>query len=169
MTILTIMRHAKSRWDEPGLEDFDRPLNDRGRSAARRVGCELKQRRMRFDQVIASPAQRVRETLRELAHGYGDLPHVRFDDRLYGAGTATLEHIVRAIPDHLHAPLLIGHNPGLHELLLRLTALGELRQKIAGKYPTAAVAVVTLPAAQWGGIEPGTGELRELILPRELD
>ena len=67
MTILTIMRHAKSSWDAPGLADFDRPLNDRGRKAARRMGHELKRRRMRFDQVIAKSA--MDEQLKGLVDG----------------------------------------------------------------------------------------------------
>jgi len=171
MTILTLLRHAKSSWDAEGLDDFDRPLNERGRKAAHRVGHELKQRRVRFDRVIASPAVRVRETLDELAKGYDKALDVRFDERIYGAGVDTLLNIVRDIPEEVHAPLLVGHNPGLHEVLLRLTHDddGDLRRKVIAKYPTAAVAVVTFTAPRWEEVSPESGEIRELILPRELD
>jgi phosphohistidine phosphatase len=171
MTILTVLRHAKSSWDEHGVDDFDRPLNERGRKAAKLVGLELKRRHIRFDQVIASPAVRVRQTLDELAKGYDEHLNVRFDERMYGASAETLLDLVQAISDEIHAPLLVGHNPGLQELLLQLTRDdGDgPRGKVAEKYPTAAVAVVTLPAPRWEEVSPGTGEIRELILPRELD
>jgi phosphohistidine phosphatase len=171
MTILTVLRHAKSSWDQQDLDDFDRRLNDRGRKAARRVGRELKRRHVRFDRVIASPALRVRETLDELAKGYDKDLDIRFDERIYDAGVETLLDVVQSISDEVHAPLLVGHNPGLQELLLRLTRDDDagLRRKVAGKYPTAAVAVVTLPAPRWEEISPDSGEIRELILPRELD
>jgi phosphohistidine phosphatase len=170
MTILSIMRHAKSSWDQPGVEDFARPLNDRGRKAARRVGHELKHRHVRFDHVLASPAARVRETLLELADGYGELPAIAFDERLYGAGIGTLLDVLRSVPAQVHSPLLVGHNPGLHELVLTLTqGGGDLRRQVAAKFPTAAVAIITSPAERWDELEPGSGEIVELILPREVD
>jgi phosphohistidine phosphatase len=171
MTILTILRHAKSSWDDSRLADFDRPLNDRGRKAAKRVGRELKKRRIRIDRIIASPAVRVRETLRELAEGYGDTRDVQFERRIYEASAAVLFDLVRSIPNAAHAPLLVGHNPGLHELVLTLTADDDqdLRRRVMSKFPTAAVAVIELPAVRWADVAPGTGRIVELILPRELD
>jgi phosphohistidine phosphatase len=171
MTILTVLRHAKSSWDQHGIDDFDRSLNERGRKAAKLVGRELKRRQFRFDQVIASPAVRVRETLDELAKGYDQKLDVRFDERMYGASVETLLDLVRRISGEVHAPLLVGHNPGLQELLLKLAREDDsgLRSKLAAKYPTAAVAVVTLAAPRWEEVSPDSGEIRELILPRELD
>jgi phosphohistidine phosphatase len=171
MTVLTIMRHAKSSWDGPGLADFDRPLNDRGRKAARRIGRELKRRRMRFDQVIASPAVRVRETLQEVAEGYGDSFDIRFDPRIYAATAQTLFDLIRHIPERVHAPLLVGHNPTLQQLVLELTSGDErgLRARVEDKFPTAAVAMIELPAVRWDEVELNSGTIRELILPRDLD
>jgi phosphohistidine phosphatase len=170
VTILAILRHAKSDWGTPGLADFDRPLNERGRKAARRVGRELQRRKVRFDRVIASPALRVRETLDGLFEGHGEALDVRFDERIYDARPETLFHLVRTISENVHAPLIVGHNPGLHELVLKLAREDDdLRRKVAAKYPTAALALIALPAARWDAVEPGTGEIRELILPRELD
>src|SRR5258708_22044762 len=108
MNVLTVMRHAKSSWGDADLDDFDRPLNERGRKAARRIGRELKRRRVRFDRVIASPALRVRETLDQLADGYGDSFDVRFDPQVYAASVQTLFDLVRRIPATVHAPLLVG-------------------------------------------------------------
>ena len=170
MTILAIMRHAKSSWDDSQLDDFDRPLNERGRKAARRIGREMKSRKIRFDQVIASPAVRVRQTLEGLADGYGDAFDVRFERLIYEASADTLLHIVRGIPGRVHAPLIVGHNPGLHHLVLKLAAdEDKLREKAGHGFPTAAVAMIELPAVQWDAVQPGSGTIRELILPRELD
>ena len=171
MTILTIMRHAKSDWDDPQLADFERPLNERGRKAAKRIGREFRKRRIRVDRIIASPAVRVRETLRELAEGFGETRDVRFEQRIYEASTAALFELVRAIPNAVHAPLLVGHNPGLHDLVLTLTADDDqgLRRQVTPKFPTAAVAVIQLPAVRWGEVAPASGRIVELILPRELD
>ena len=170
MTILAVMRHAKSDWGQPGLSDFDRPLNERGRKAARRVGRELRRRRVRFDHVIASPAVRMRETLDELWRGYEAELEVSFEPRVYDASLATLVALVRAIPARVHAPLLVGHNPGLHQLVLELTANDEegLRRQVEDKLPTAAVALIELPALRWDETAAGSGNIRELILPREL-
>ncbi len=171
MRTIAILRHAKSSWAEPGAGDFDRPLNDRGRLAAERVGRELKQRGVRFDHVLASPATRVRETLERLVEGYGDFPEIRFDDSLYGATEGHLLASIRALPDDVRAPLIVGHNPGLHSLVLTLTTDDEeqLRSRIAAKYPTAAFAAVELPVLRWKEVQRGAGRLRDLILPRELD
>ena len=170
MTILAIMRHAKSDWGESGLADFDRPLNRRGRKAAAQVGRELKRRGVRFDRVLASPALRVRETLERLDEGYGGLPEPQFERRIYDAGLDALFELVRTIPDTAHAPLLVGHNPGLHQLLLHLTSEADgLRSRVSDNLPTAAFALIELPATRWEEVESGAGRLAELILPREID
>ncbi len=99
MKRLTLLRHAKSSWDAPGLQDFDRPLNKRGREAARLVGRELSRRKLRFDLVLASPAMRVRETLEELADGFGSALDIRFEPRIYLADPDTLLDLVRGLSD----------------------------------------------------------------------
>lgn len=171
MKRVAILRHAKSSWDDAGLDDFDRPLNARGRKAAWRVGEELRRRGLVFDQVIASPAARVRETLEELARGCGEDLRVRFAPEIYQATGKALEKLLRALPEEIEAPLLVGHNPALHELLLTLASEDErgFRGRIAGKFPTAALAVVELDAVRWCDIAAGGGRIAELILPRELD
>ena len=161
--MLGLMRHAKSSWDDAAARDFDRPLNQRGRAAAERMGRELKQRGITFDHVLASPAARVRETLERLGQGYGALPQVRFDERVYAASERTLLELVRALPDTVRAPLVVGHNPGLHLLLCALTG------DVCDKFPTAAFAMIDLPAARWDEVAPGHGRLEVMILPRGLD
>lgn len=171
MKRLALLRHAKSNRDEPSRDDFDRPLNERGREAARRMGRELKHRRMCFDLCLASPAGRVRETLDGLTEGFGDLPFpVRFEPRIYMATSADLLDIVRMIENDVQSLLLVGHNPGLHRLAVELTREedGGLRRRVEDKFPTAAFAMINLPVDRWTAVEPGAGELTELIVPKEL-
>ena len=170
MKRLAVLRHAKSSWDEPNNDDFDRPLNERGWAAARRMGRELRQRQMRFDLCLASPAARVRETLDGLAETYGPfLFPVRFEPEIYLADSATLMELVHGIPETIEAPLLVGHNPGLERLIQRLTRDDQagLRERVVQKFPTAALAVIELPKSRWS--DTGDGTVVELILPRELD
>jgi phosphohistidine phosphatase len=171
MKRLTILRHAKSSWDDPELDDFNRPLNDRGCKSARRIGRELKHRNFHFDLVLASPAARARETIDGVQENFDFDAPIKFDPRLYLASESLLFAMVQELAEAVHRPLVVGHNPGLQQLLLDLTHGAEhhLRQKIAHKFPTGAVAVVEMPAHRWAEVEPGTGEIVDLILPKELD
>lgn len=170
MKSLTLLRHAKSGWDDPISRDFDRPLNPRGRKAARTVGLEMKAQGLVFDLVLASPARRVIETLEEVAAAYGGFDP-RFDERLYLASAATLLEIVRAAPDGIERLLLVGHNPGLEEIALRLSRRDEngLRGEIEVKYPTGTVAEIALPVERWSQVKEGSGRIVRFIRPRDLD
>lgn len=171
MKRLTILRHAKSDWGDSKLEDFDRPLNDRGWKAAKRMGRELEQRHIRFDFVIASPAARVRETIDGLREKLKLNVEIRFEPRMYGASDEALLQIVRALPEKTHAPLLVGHNPGLERLAVELTHDDSrgLRDRVSDKFPTAALARIELSAHRWADVEPGSGTIAELIFPKDLD
>lgn len=170
MKSLTLLRHAKSGWDDPVGRDFDRPLNPRGRRAARTVGLEMKAQGLAFDLVLASPARRVVETLEEVATAYGPLDP-NYDERLYLPSTATLMEIVRAAPDEVGRLLLVGHNPGLENLALRIAERGPdaLRSELEIKYPTGTVAEIGLPAARWADVQEGSGRIVRFIRPRDLD
>jgi len=170
MKTLTLLRHAKSGWDDIVERDFDRPLNLRGRRAARTVGKEMQAQGLTFDLILASPARRVIETLEEVASSYGRLdPH--YDERLYLAPAQTLLEIARASPDSAESLLLVGHNPGLEELALLLTraGAGTLRDEVEEKFPTATIAEIELPAERWSGIAEGSGRIARFIRPRDLD
>jgi phosphohistidine phosphatase len=170
MKILTLLRHAKSGWDDPVARDFDRPLNPRGRRAARTIGREMKAQGLAFDLVMASPARRVIETLEEVAAAYGALGP-EYDRRVYLASTVTLLEIVRATPDAVERLLLVGHNPGLEELALCLSGRDEggLRGEVEVKYPTGTVAQIELPVESWAEVKEGTGRIERFIRPRDLD
>ncbi|HEX8571706.1 MAG TPA: histidine phosphatase family protein [Allosphingosinicella sp.] len=170
MKSLTLLRHAKSGWDDPVIRDFDRPLNPRGRRAARTVAGEMKAQGLAFDRILASPARRVMETVEEVVAGYGPL-EPEYDQRLYLASTATLLEIVRAVPDSVERLLLVGHNPGLEELALCLSRRdqAELRTQVELKYPTGTVAQIALPVQRWSEVSAGTGRIERFIRPRDLD
>ena len=168
MKTLTLLRHAKSGWDDPVANDFNRPLNARGRRAARAMGREMRRLGLAFDQVLASPATRVTETLTELAQGYGAAVDTHFDASIYLAPVETLLALVRAADDADSRLLLVGHNPGMEQLALLLSGPGALRDRIAAKYPTAALAEIGFEVAHWRDIATGEGRLARFIRPREL-
>lgn len=171
MKRISVLRHAKSSYDDPKLDDFDRPLSDRGWKAGKRMGREFGDRGISFDLILASSAVRVRETIDAVEQSF-DLPQpIRFEPGLYLAEWTEILEFIRALPETVHSPLLIGHNPGLEQLLLALSSGDEhgLRNRIAEKYPTAAFASVELAEGPWKDTESGTGRISQLILPRDLD
>jgi phosphohistidine phosphatase len=168
MKTLTLLRHAKSGWDDPALRDFERPLNPRGRRAARTIAREMRRLELGFDHVVASPARRVIETLDEVGRVFGPI-EPNFERTLYLASPETLLDIVQQADDGADRLLLVGHNPGLETLALRLAGPGSLHDALAEKYPTATLAEIALPAQAWADVREGTGELRRFIRPRDLD
>ncbi|MBB4152288.1 phosphohistidine phosphatase [Sphingomonas jinjuensis] len=171
MKTLTLLRHAKSGWDDPVARDFDRPLNAKGRRAAIAMGRHWRQIDLDFDHIIASPAVRVEQTLEEVESGYGRTLAPAWDRRLYLASAATLLDVVRELPDTLSRVLLVGHNPGLEELVLLLAGDSDdaLRDAVEEKYPTATLAELALGADRWGDAKPGGATLTRFIRPRDLD
>ena len=168
MKILTLLRHAKSGWDDGALRDFDRPLNPRGRRAAHTVGAEMRRLGLRFDGVVASPARRVIETLEEVEQSFGRLAPA-YDQRLYLASTETLLGVAKETDGGIERLLLVGHNPGLEELVLRLSADSGLRDEAALKYPTATVAEMIFNVPSWRQLADGGAVLTRFIRPRDLD
>jgi phosphohistidine phosphatase len=170
MKTLTLLRHAKSSWADPGARDFDRPLNQRGRDAALAIGREMRAMGLAFDAIITSPAARAVETLAEAGKSYGGSLDAREDERVYLAPPSTLLKIVAETDDSIARLLLVGHNPGL-ELLAALLTDGDesqARADMANKYPTGALAEITLPVDHWKDVEPGQGRLVRFIKPRDL-
>ncbi len=111
MKTLTLLRHAKSSWDDPVARDFDRPLNAKGRRGGDdRAASEVVA--FAFDHVLASPAVRVIETLDEVWSGYGRRLEPVWDKALYLASAASLLDLVHALPDTAEHVLMVGHNPG---------------------------------------------------------
>lgn len=170
MKTLTLLRHAKSTWDDPVERDFDRPLNGRGRRAAARIGQWLADDDARFDHVRASPAVRVRQTIEGVEDGLRRPLGPMFDARVYLASAITLLDIVQGFEADATRALLIGHNPGLEDLLLLLTPDADsLRGEVEIKYPTATLAILDLDVPTWRDAGAGCATLRHFIRPRDLD
>lgn len=176
MKTLSLLRHAKSSWDDPAQRDFDRPLNTRGRKAARTIGEWMAREGLAFDAVLASPARRVQETLDEVAAGYGGplsgtTGSVQTDRRVYMASAACLFALLHETDDGIGHLLLVGHNPGLEDLLLQATSHIDtsLRRAAYEKYPTATFASLEFATGHWAAVDEGQAHLSRFIRPRDLD
>ncbi|MBN2000307.1 histidine phosphatase family protein [candidate division KSB1 bacterium] len=114
---LYIVRHAKSSWDNPDLDDFDRPLNERGKKDATFMGKKLAEQHVHPDIIVSSPAKRAIKTAKLLGKQL-DYPQkaIKKVKEIYEAGTQTLVKVLKQIDDSYHKVLLIGHNPGLSDL-----------------------------------------------------
>jgi len=167
---LTLLRHAKSGAGDLGMRDFDRPLNAKGARAAEAVGRYMRGERLRFDHVLASPAMRVTETLDHVVRGYGETLAPHWDRRVYLASAGALLELIHALPEEAGCALIVGHNPGLEDLVLALVPdLGGLRYAVEEKFPTASLAELRFDAALWDGVRPGAAKIARFVRPRDLD
>ena len=162
MRTLLILRHAKSAWDDPAARDHERTLNKRGRETAPRIGRLLHEKGLLPDLVLCSTAVRARATLELVAEASGYAGKIEYLDALYAAPPEIYLHVLAKLPAHYQSVMVVGHNPGLEELLRDLT----------GKYeplPTAALAQVRLPVHSWADLaDDVAGELVEVWRPKEL-
>ena len=149
MKTLLLLRHAKSSWDDPGLDDHDRPLNKRGRRDAPRMGRLLLEEKLVPDEILCSTAARARETAEEVKEASGFAGDVRFSRTLYLAGSREILAAVRTVAPAAGTAMVIGHNPGIEELLDTLTCAGK-------HLSTAALARIELPIERWRDIGPRT-------------
>ncbi|MBK1702265.1 SixA phosphatase family protein [Thiococcus pfennigii] len=165
---LLLLRHAKSDWGVDGAKDFDRPLAKRGKADAPRVGAWLYREGLVPDHVVSSPAQRARQTATRICKAMElKARNVAWDERIYEADVARLLAVLADCPATARLVLLIGHNPGLEDLLRYLIG-DELEEPDDGKLlPTAAVARIEMPKA-WDGLERGCGQLIALTRPKAL-
>ncbi|MGK2910016.1 MAG: SixA phosphatase family protein [Sphingobium sp.] len=173
MKRLTLLRHAKSGWDDPVKRDFDRPLNEKGERAAALMGRFAQDQDMSFDLLIASPAVRVVETLDHFIGGYGRDIETMWDRRIYLASSATLLDVLHGTPDGAEAILFVGHNPGLEDLVLDLVPdKGRddvLRDEVEAKLPTASLVTIEFDVDHWSEVRADTGRLISFTRPRDLD
>ncbi|HEX7872585.1 MAG TPA: histidine phosphatase family protein [Sphingobium sp.] len=171
MKTVILLRHAKSDWNDSVSRDFDRPLNGRGKRAARLMGEWARSQKLAFDAIVASPAVRVTETLDHFLEAYGRSVDTRWDRRIYLASSATLLDVLRDLPEELGTILMVGHNPGLEDLVLDTvpdTSADALREAVEAKYPTAAVATLRFETALWADLAKPAA-LTAFTRPRDLD
>jgi phosphohistidine phosphatase len=164
---LVVLRHAKSSWPT-GVADHERPLAPRGRRDAPAAGRALAEDDWLPDLALCSTAVRARQTWELAAEQWGTPPPVRLDQRLYGADVPELLEAVSEVPDQVLTLLLIGHNPGLEDLVLELAgdSLGDALDDVQTKFPTSAVAILAWHGVGWDELAPGTALLTDMIVPR---
>jgi phosphohistidine phosphatase len=169
---LSLFRHAKSDWSDARARDFDRPLNARGQRGAEAMGRHVRDSGRTFDRIIASPAVRVTETIELASRAYCRSFPIVWDRRIYLASSATLLDLVREIEGDPASLLMIGHNPGLEDLIFDLVpddGSSPLRAIVERKFPTAAFAVMECAIDRWADLAPGCARLISLTRPRDLD
>lgn len=176
MRTITLLRHAKSSWPTPSpggkpLADEARPLAPRGLRDAPLMAAWMAGNGIRPDCVLCSTAVRTRQTLdqmKDVALAKGARIVYRAD--LYLAEAMDLIQIVRRLGDDVHHVMLVGHDPGLHDLAQMLSGSGEreLRHLLAEKFPTGAAAVIEFDTDEWSDIAAGAGRLRHFMAPKRL-
>lgn len=164
---LWLLRHAKSSWDEPGLPDAERPLAPRGGRAARRIARYADAERIRPELVLCSPAARARGTLDIVLPSLGS-PAVVVEPRLYTFDPDPLVERLREIPDEVGSTMLVGHNPAMQALAVRLARAGDRLADTIAKFPTGALAELELEVGAWAAVGPGCAVLTRFVPPREL-
>ena len=162
MRSLYLLRHAKSSWKNEGLADFDRPLAGRGRKASEVIGKYLKDNDVKFDLVVSSPAVRARETIDQVLRTARMRSDLRYDERIYEATSLALLQVVSQLENDRKAVALVGHNPGMEELLALLTGKNE-------RFPTATLAKIVFKNSKWTEVPSRKGLLEWIIRPRELE
>jgi phosphohistidine phosphatase len=170
MLTLSLFRHAKSSWDNPELEDFERPLNDRGEAAAPRMGKFMAEQGTVPDLILCSPAVRARQTLELALPHFRSEPTVNYEDELYLTPSATLLKRIRKLEAKVKHAMIVGHDPGMHQLAIELTGSGdpELLQAMTLKFPTAGLAAIQFDVNAWSKVKPGTGRLAVFMTPKRL-
>ena len=166
MYALYLLRHAKSSWADPGLADRERPLAPRGRRDAKRIAKHLGRLGCSPELVLCSPAVRTRETLEVVRPVLADSTIVLEED-LYGASSDRLLARLRRVPDTVASVMLVGHNPGLHQLALALASSGDELGRLEAKFPTAALATLGVPKP-WSRLAPGDATLSAFVVPKQL-
>lgn len=166
-----LLRHAKSSWSEKGLTDLERPLNARGKRAAKAMGEHMQAQKWVPDLVLCSPARRARETWVIAQTAFAKPPACEIENAVYdfGDGSALLALIQRN-GRKAKRLLLVGHNPSLEELAQRLIDSGDetLRHRIEKKFPTAALAVISFTLSSWEHVIDHTGALEAFVRPRDI-
>jgi phosphohistidine phosphatase len=167
---LLLLRHAKSSWDDTKLADRDRPLTERGRRAAAIIRQAMHDLGLVPDLVLVSPARRTLQTLDAL-EPWDETPLLEQLEVLYLATPTQLLGVLHDVPETVRSVLLIGHNPGMHDLAQALIVgvqPTDAARRLAAGYPTGALAefAVALP---WLRLSPGGGRLTRFITPRELE
>jgi len=162
---LLLLRHAKSSWDDQKLADRDRPLNKRGRRSASAMRQAMLDLGLAPDVVLVSPACRTLQTL-EAFEPWQETPVVEQVETLYLATVPQLLDVLHDVSETVRSVMLIGHNPGMHELAVLLAGSSTDRHLTEG-FPTAALAEFVI-GGQWRQLAAGGARLVRFLRPKDL-
>lgn len=164
MKTLYIIRHAKSSWDNPAERDFDRPLNDRGKKDAPRMGKRLKERAVVADLMLSSPAKRALSTCKRISReiNYAE-EKIQTEKRLYHADSETIRDVVQNLNNKHNTVILFGHNPGLTDFV------NDVMQANLMNLPTCGVVAARFLVDSWMKIDSGNCELLFIDYPKSKD
>jgi phosphohistidine phosphatase len=171
MRTLVLLRHAKSSWDQSGLDDFSRPLAERGLKAAPVMGAHLSSIGAAPELILCSTAVRTRATLDLVLPACTTPPgRILFEDALYLASASDLLARLRTVPSNIKRVMLVGHNPGIHDLARGLAGQGARAnlEALRLKFPTAGLAILTFDARSWSDVGLRTGTLTHFATPARL-
>ncbi len=170
MLTVSLLRHAKSSWDDSGLQDIERPLGDRGRKDAPRMAAWMAKNGVAPQLILCSPSVRTRQTLDLVLPALKGKPAVAYEDDFYLASAGTLLKRIRKVEAAVAHVMLVGHDPGMHGLAMDLSGSGkpEDLQALAAKFPTAGLAVIAFEARAWAGVKAGNGRLVTFMSPKRL-
>jgi phosphohistidine phosphatase len=166
-----LLRHAKSSWTDPGLDDRERPLNPRGQKAAPAMGAFMRRESFLPDLVLCSPARRARETWKLVAEQLRTAPKVLVEEAIYDFGNGgRIVEAIRASAGDSRAVLVTGHNPSLERLAVRLAGSGDdrSRRRMQEKFPTGALAVIDFEFPSWRDLGNQPGPLVTFVRPKDL-
>jgi len=173
MKTLIILRHAKSSWAQPGLSDFERPLNKRGLEQLERLSPWLGEQSMPASAFVCSPAVRTRETLKGLQAGLPDnaVVETSFPDELYNGSIDDYMSTIWAQPKSVEALMIVGHNPTCDELSRYLTAPSSpaAQKLMAQHFGTACLARFEIDADDWSIVQGANNQLTHFVRPADLE
>jgi len=167
MRRLLLLRHAKTERPGPGERDRDRQLTKRGRSDAPMIAAYMVHHGLEPDLALVSPAKRARETWELVAEAFPKSPPAVTDERIYDASAERLMNVIREVQD-AQAVMVVGHNPGMHDLAVKLIATGdvEARERVAEKLPTSGLVVLDVAFDDWSRLHAGSARLERFVSPR---
>jgi phosphohistidine phosphatase len=170
MLTLSLLRHAKSSWSDARLKDFERPLNDRGETAAPRMGAFMARRGIKPELVLCSSAVRARQTLNLVLPRLKGAPELVYEDALYLASSVTMLRRLHKVGAEVGHVMIVGHDPGMHTLAVELAGSGRSDdlERLAEKFPTAGLAVLVFDVDAWPGVHWGGGRLQLFTAPKRL-
>ena len=171
MRRLILFRHAKAEASEPGMKDRDRVLVERGRKDAAKIGAYMAGHGIIPDKVVISPAARTQETWKHAASAFRPSPAAMSVEAIYDATPHALLAIIKVSPTPAHTLLIVGHNPGLHEVALMLIASGDIetRERLREKLPTAGLIIIDFAFDDWNKLHPQSGRLERFVSPKSLE